>query len=247
MLWFFAGKAKKKMKRVFSSLFFSSSENTNRVFAADKQTQTDAPTPVEQETQTNADDAKDAENFLKQFDFNYDPTLSKYLSERLKKHIPGIKEYSSKRTHLRSIVEFVRKTCSLGGTEEEDKLLKEFSKNGVEMDHLHSMDEFDFRVKLKLSIDWATEIDCSYKYAIVDFNTRQPKNTEDLVRNFCWFGPDDDGELKNYVCKTLSDHLISLENIPKITDTEFKEELGITDNRVISKIRRVYANTFLSL
>ena len=233
------------MKRVFSSLFFLSSENKS---VADKQTQTDAPAPIEQETQTSIEDARDAEDFLKQFDSNNDdPTLSKYLSERLKKHIPGVKEYSSKRTHLRSIVEFVRKTCSLGGTEEEDKLLKEFSKNGVEMDHLHSMDEFDFRVKLKLSIDCAAEIDCSYKYAIVDFNTRQPKNTEDLVCNFCWFGPDDDGELKNYVSKTLSDHLISLENIPKITDSDFKEELGITDNRVISKIRRVYANTFLSL
>ena len=248
------------MKRFFSHAGFGLSVLFAKDAPVDKGNQTEANESKEQETQTvivnnistevQATDEDDAEarDFLKDCDFNTDPTLSNLMAEALEE-CKGrqliIKEKNDVRPKLRTVAEFIRKTCSVGGTVAENKLAEFLKKNGVELDHLHSMDAYDYRIKLRMTTEMTKELLESYTFYRSDFRPNKPANLNELVRNFCWFDRDDK-EFKDSILRDLGAHLVSLENIPNLSDPEFKDEMGITDDRVICKLRRAYMNVFLS-
>jgi hypothetical protein len=114
---------------------------------------------------------------------------------------------------------------------------------GMELQHLHGTVVEDLVEAVQNPAD-AENILLTHFHTIRAFARVQPRDLGDFIHNFCWFSQGRNQQ-KPEIISRLRDELVSLDTIPRLTDSDFSEGLGLQDPYIVRKIRLAYISCML--
>jgi len=169
-------------------------------------------------------------------------TLSTALSEnaRIWESMPVHmqKMRSARAENDSDLTPFITKICFLPVN-----VADSLSAHGMELRHLHGVALEDLIEILRDSIN-AEEILLAHLHVTREFARVQPRDLGDFIHNFCWFSQGRN-QRKSSIVSQARDELVSLDTIPRLTDSDFNEGLGIHDPYIVRKIRLAYISCML--
>lgn len=171
-------------------------------------------------------------------------TLSTALSENARiwesmpLHMQMTRSSRAENEYCSDLTPFITQVCFLPVN-----IADSLSAHGMELRHLHGVAVEDLIEIVRDSLN-AEKILLAHLHVTRAFARVQPRDLSDFIHNFCWFSQGRNQQ-KPEIISRLRDELVSLDTIPRLTDSDFIEGLGLQDPYIVRKIRLAYISCML--